>query len=162
MSNDAPPTAQPNRRDFLTTAAAVAVALPVLSTAALGRDKPVTPDTPVDVGTLADYAKDGVTDKWAKSAASFFVVRQDGKLIAVSSICTHRFCPVSVQGGEYYCKCHRSHFTLDGSATEGPATHTGSLPHYGIRVDAKGRLIVEPGKAFSEAKWDDAASFVKV
>ena len=67
-----------NRRQFLAVAAtaAVVVSLPVLqpdvASAANPREKPKPSDKPVDVGTAADYAKDGVTDTWAKSSSSFF------------------------------------------------------------------------------------------
>jgi nitrite reductase/ring-hydroxylating ferredoxin subunit len=155
---------QVNRRDFLTTVAAAsavaAFSLPVLQASA--REKPKPPTTPIDVGTLADYGKDGVTDTWAKKAGSFFVVRKDGKLFAVSSICTHRFCPVAVKDDELFCNCHKSHFSLDGEALSGPATNTGSLPHYAISVNDKGKIMVDAQKEFSEAKWTDAASFIKV
>ena len=153
-----------NRRQFLAAAAVVAVALPVLqpqpASAAGQREKPKVPDTPVDVGAVSDFAKDGVTDKWAKSAASFFVVRHGGKLVAMSSLCTHRYCPVTVQDDGFFCKCHKSVFTIDGEVTDGPAKR--SLPRYGIKVDAQQHVIVSPGKEFPEAKWDDADSFVKV
>ena len=155
-----------NRRQFLATAAAAAaavVSLPVLqppASAAGPRQKPTPPDKPVDAGPLAGFAKDGVTDKYAKSDASFFLVRRGGKLVATSSLCTHRYCPVTPQDDEFFCKCHKSHFTLDGEVTDGPAKR--SLPRYGIRVDDQQHVIVEPGHEFPEAKWDDPASFVKV
>ncbi len=147
-----------NRRVFLTAAATAAavVSLPVLP--AWGRRPPKLPDKPVDVGPLTDFAKDGVTDTWAK-ADSFFVVRHGGKLIAVSSICTHRFCPVKAQPDQFFCNCHKSSFTLDGEVTDGPAET--SLPHYGIAV-VNGRVTVDTSKEFAESKWGDAASFIKV
>ena len=152
---------QVNRRAFLTTVAATAavVSLPVLQAQA-ARKKPVAPDQPIDIGKLADYPKDGVTDTWAKRGGDFFVVRKDGKLFAVSSICTHRFCLVQARDDEYYCACHKSHFTLDGEVTGGPAQT--SLPHYGITLGDDGHVRVDATKEFSEAKWGDPASFVKV
>jgi cytochrome b6-f complex iron-sulfur subunit len=153
--------AQVNRRDFLATVAvatAAVVSLPVLEAQA-ARKPPKLPDKPIDVGPLTAFAKDGVTDTWAKDD-SFFVVRRGGKLFAVSNICTHRFCPVQVQPDQFYCKCHKSSFTLDGEVTDGPAET--SLPHYGISTDAKGHVMVDTSKEFAEAKWEDPASFIKV
>jgi Rieske Fe-S protein len=153
-----------NRRQFLTAAAAVtaAVSLPILQpqAASAAKTKPVIPTDPVDIGLLSDYGKDGITDKFAKTAASFFVVRHEGKLVATSSICTHRFCPVTVKDDGFFCKCHKSVFTINGEVTDGPAKT--SLPRYGIKTDDKGHVIVSPGTEYSEAKWDDPASFVKV
>ena len=148
-----------NRREFLTavTVAAAATSLPVLQASA--RTRPIPPDAPVDVGTLADYPKDGVTSTWARKAA-FFVVRDKGKLFAVSSVCTHKYCYVAPDKDGFFCKCHRSSFTIDGEVTDGPAPT--SLPHYGVHVDDKGHVIVELKKEFAEAKWEDPASFIKV
>ncbi len=158
-----PDPVQVNRRAFLATVAtatAVVVSLPVLEAQAAPKQKPVPPTDPIDVGSLKDYAKDGVTDAWAKKAGSFFLVRKDGKLFAVSSICTHRFCPVQVRADDFFCNCHKSVFTRDGEVTDGPAKT--SLPHYAIKVDANGHVMVDCTKEFSEAKWTDDASFIKV
>ena len=154
-----------NRRQFLAAAAVAtaAVSLPVLQPAASAagpKQKPTPPDKPVDVGPLSDFAKDGVTDKWAKSDASFFVVRHDGKLFAPSSLCTHRFCTLQVETDNLYCKCHKSHFTQAGEVIDGPAKR--SLPRYKITVNDKQHVIVEPKTEYTEKQWDDAASFVKV
>ena len=150
-----------NRRDFLATVAvatAAVVSLPVLQASA-ARKPPKLPDQPVDIGPLAGFAKDGVTDTWAKDD-SFFVVRHGGKLMAISSICTHRFCPLHARPDEFYCNCHKSHFTLDGEVTDGPAET--SLPHYGIKADDKGHVMVDLSKEFNEAKWGDPGSFIKL
>ncbi len=101
-----------NRREFLATVAAMTAAavisLPVLQPAALAaRKRPVASDKPIDCGPLTAFAKDGVTDTWAKTG-NFFVVRTGGKLIAVSNICTHRFYPVRLRGDEFFCNATRA------------------------------------------------------
>lgn len=156
---------QVNRRAFLTTVAVAtavaAVSLPVLQApAAPPRQKPTPPKGPIDVGALKDYEKDGVTDTWSQKAGAFFIVRKAGKLFAVSSICTHKYCTVTARADDFLCKCHKSYFTHDGSVTDGPAKT--SLPHFGISVNADGHVLVDAAKEFTEAKWEEPGSFVKV
>jgi glycine/D-amino acid oxidase-like deaminating enzyme/nitrite reductase/ring-hydroxylating ferredoxin subunit len=48
---------------------------------------------------------------------------QDGRVVAVSAICTHLGCHVAFNGAErtWDCPCHGSRFTIDGEVLEGPA-----------------------------------------
>jgi nitrite reductase/ring-hydroxylating ferredoxin subunit len=155
-----------NRRAFLVTAAttAVVLSLPVLDAAAA--DAPAAGAAPagaVDAGALSSYSKDGVTDTWAaKGKGEFLIIRQEGKLFAASSICTHKACVVQKTADDLYCKCHRSHFSFHGTATQGPAQKSGSLPRYAISQDANGHVLVDKSKKFSEKQWDDPASFIKI
>jgi Rieske Fe-S protein len=154
-----------NRRTFLAAAATtVAVlSLPVLENGAFAVDAAPAAAGGVDVGPLASFKKDGVTDTWAgKGKGEFMVIRQDGKIYASSSLCTHKGCVVTKAAEDFYCKCHRSHFSLQGTATSGPAQRTGSLPRYAISTDANGHVRVDKSKQFTEKQWDDPASFIKV
>jgi Rieske Fe-S protein len=155
-----------NRRTFLTAAATtVAVlSLPVLqSQSAFAADAPPASAAGVDVGLLTSFKKDGITDTWAgKGKGEFLVIRQDGKIYASSSLCTHKGCVVTKAADDLYCKCHRSHFSMQGTATAGPAQRSGSLPRYAIATDANGHVRVDKSKQFSEKQWDDPASFVRV
>ena len=93
-----------SRREFV---AAVTAAAACAGCAFCGSDAEAAPpvSTPepekVDIGTLADYPKDGIFDKFARSHR-FFVIRNSGELYASSSICTHKnsFLAVSVNGKE--------------------------------------------------------------
>jgi Rieske Fe-S protein len=149
-----------NRRSFLLATGVAAVSLmslPVLQNAAVAA--PTLPDKPVDVGLLTDYSKDAVEKKFA-AKQYFFVVRKDSKLYACSSICTHKGRPLTLKDTEFYCPAHKSEFSFEGTVTGGPAKS--SLPRYGISVDDKGHVWVDCSKEFTEAKWDDAASFVTI
>src|SRR3954465_13805766 len=109
-----------NRRTFLVAAATTAavLTLPVLDSASAIAADAAASATGVDVGPLTSYAKDGVTDTWAgKGKGEFLVIRQDGKIYASSSICTHKGCVVAKTADDLYCKCHRSHFSVQGTAT---------------------------------------------
>ena|ERR1019366_1794670 len=151
-----------SRRDFLMTAAATAavISLPVLQ--GYADDAPPAPATkpvggPIDVGALSSFDKDGITDTWAKTK-KLFVIRQDGKLYAVTSLCTHRGFPLISRGQDLYCTKHKSDFSPEGTVTTGPAKR--SLPRFAISVDDKKHVIVDTSKKFKEVEWTDPASFI--
>jgi nitrite reductase/ring-hydroxylating ferredoxin subunit len=151
-----------NRRSFLLATGVAAVSLmslPVLQNSAMAA-APTMPDKPVDVGALKDFDKDGVTQTFAKKPNYIFIVRKDGKLYACLSMCTHKYRPLTVKADEFYCPAHKSEFSFEGTVTGGPAKS--SLPRYAISTDANGHVIVDCSKEFSEAKWDDPASFIAI
>jgi Rieske Fe-S protein len=148
-----------NRRDFLVTAATTVavISLPVLQS----HSDAAPPSGPIDVGPLKGFDKDGVTDTWAKKpAGAFFIIRQDGKLFAPSSLCTHKGCVLLDQPPELYCKCHHSHFTIQGAVISGRAKV--ALPRYAVSVDANGHVVVDKTREFPEAQWDAAGSFIVI
>jgi cytochrome b6-f complex iron-sulfur subunit len=152
-----------SRRGFLIATATVAAALglPVLST--LGDPPSTAPAAgaaaPIDAGALGDFSADGVTETFAKTG-KFFIIREDGKLYASSSLCTHKRCVLTFQDNELYCKCHRSEFDLTGVPTAGPAKRP--LERYGVTLDDSKHVLVDKSKKFPQEKWDDAGSFLKV
>ena len=93
----------------------------------------------VDAGPLGDYARDGVHDRFR--ALGFFVIRRNGKLLALSAICTHRKCKLTAEKDHsFYCDCHGSTFDPNGRVTEGPAKR--DLPFLSTQVNDKGHLLV--------------------
>jgi len=151
-----------NRREFMLATGVAAVSLmslPVLQSTVQAAG-PTMPDKPVDVGLLTSFDKDGVTQTFAKKPSYIFIVRQDGKLYACLSQCTHKYRPLTVRDTEFYCPAHKSEFSFQGTVTHGPAQT--SLPRYAISVDDNGHVIVDCSKEFSEKKWDDPASFVTI
>ena len=94
----------------------------------------------VDVGPANLYASDGVYDKFRD--LGFFLVRANGKLIALSSYCTHRICKLTAQANHtFQCKCHGSKFTEEGKVTEGPAKR--DLPVLPLNTASNGNLVVD-------------------
>jgi Rieske Fe-S protein len=157
---------QLNRRDFV--AASAVAGLCVLGAAgeisqALG-DPTTQPSTQpsstaVDVGAKSSYDKDGATMKWARSK-HFIVMRENGKIYAMSSRCTHKGCVVSNATDHLHCRCHNSDFAYDGTVMDGPADWP--LDHYGISVNDKGHVMVDPTVTLDQTKWADPGSFVAV
>jgi cytochrome b6-f complex iron-sulfur subunit len=148
-----------DRRAFLTsTLACTCAACPL---AALARDS--EPDAkaaePLDVGTLDDYPRDAVYDKYAASDG-FFLVRRKGKLYALGSACTHRRTLLKVKDNAFACPKHGARFDLTGAVTKAPAKKP--LRRYAIARDDAGRLTVDPSRAFEKGKRDEPASFVAV
>jgi Rieske Fe-S protein len=93
----------------------------------------------VNAGPAGNYAANGVYDSFRDQG--FFVVRQDGKLFALSAICTHKFCKLRAETNHsFYCKCHGSTFDPNGRVTTGPAKR--DLPIYTATVDEQGQLQV--------------------
>jgi len=125
-----------NRREFLVLAATAAVAA-AGSTAAAA----VTPaERLVDAGPASHYAKDGIYTNFRDHG--FFLIRSNGKLVAYSSICTHRACKITAKPDHsFYCPCHGSTFAPDGKVTHGPAKR--NLPSYTISTNKAGHLIVK-------------------
>jgi Rieske Fe-S protein len=155
-----------NRRDFVVAAGAVvaaAAACACCCEGALAAEAPTSAPSasssgPVDVGTKADYPKDGtINDKLTKSNR-VIVVRNEGKIYAMNSTCTHKNCAVKDKNGEIVCPCHGSKYSLYGTSTKGPAK--GSLFRYGISVNDQGHIIVDKTKQFPEKQWDDAGASI--
>lgn len=114
---------------------------------------------PVEAGSLADYPKDGVYDKFAKSH-KFFIIRNAGEVYATSAICSHKQAALTLQGQDIVCKKHGSKFSVHGTATKGPAKT--SLLRYGISKSADGKLTVDTSKSFGEKDWEKEGASVKV
>jgi Rieske Fe-S protein len=94
----------------------------------------------LNAGPAGQYAADGVYKNFRNQG--FFVIRQGGKLFALSAICTHRKCRLTAKlDGSFYCPCHGSTFDPAGHVTRGPAQR--DLPALPAYVDEQGQLLVE-------------------
>jgi cytochrome b6-f complex iron-sulfur subunit len=158
-----------NRRDFVTAAAGVAEAACAccMCEEAHAAEAAAAPSGPVDVGTKADFPKDGtINDKLAKpKELRILVVRNEGKIYAMNSTCTHKNCavkaqtdPAKIEKGPIVCPCHGSGYSLQGTAIKGPAK--GSLFRYGIS-EKDGKLLVDKSKQYPEKEWGDPGAFVR-
>jgi nitrite reductase/ring-hydroxylating ferredoxin subunit len=149
----------PTRRSVLRVAAAAACAC--AGCAVRTGAAPSRTPSPVDVGPLADFARDGITSRWAADHG-FFVVSRGGRVFAVSSHCTHKNVQLVVSGDDNGFKCprHGSAFGADGGVTKAPARK--SLPRFGVRVNDAGRVVVDPAVQFARADWGAEGSYISV
>jgi nitrite reductase/ring-hydroxylating ferredoxin subunit len=156
-----------NRRNFLATAAAVTCACAIGCPLAEGQAANDADTAAVDIGTPADFPKDGAYDKFSKKPNSLIIVRGEGKLYAMTSVCTHKKKQLKVEEGEIVCAAHDSPFDNQGvpkaKTKEGDETPAKDpLDRFAISRNAEGHLIVDKSKRFTKEKWDEAGSFVKV
>jgi Rieske Fe-S protein len=128
-----------NRRRFLfLTAAAGATVATGCDTAKTGGSA-VPPERLINAGPVADYASDGVHDRFRN--LGFFVIRRAESLIVLSAVCTHRKCTLEAeQDRSFYCPCHGSTFDPAGHVMTGPAKR--NLPVLPSSVDERGQLLV--------------------
>ncbi len=152
-----------NRRQFVIAAATAAAACacnfcPSAAMAA-GRSTSAPAAGPHDAGALADITKDGFDDRFA--AQGFILVRENGKIYAISNVCTHERGRLRVDPdvpAQLKCVKHKATFDTAGSVTGGPAKR--ALPRYAVRADEQGHLIVDTSRTFTDKQHDDPASFV--
>lgn len=154
-----------NRRSFVAlTVAAGVCACDCAANAEPGdgkgpkRDQPVPPT--VDIGTLEDFATDGVYDKFAPPA-KVLVIRNAGKLYASSARCTHKGCTLKLKSStELRCPCHQSTFDINGVPTGGPAKV--SLVRYALKVNDEKHIIVNTKQSFAEKDWEKPGASIQI
>lgn len=148
-----------NRRQFVLATGAALCSCLAAGCASGGGAAPVwTGPTTFELPAPAEI-KEGVDPRWMQSGG-FFLVRNNGRIFAVTSTCTHNACPLAPKGSEYVCPCHGSRFTPAGKVLVGPATTP--LAHFGISLNASGHIIVDRTKVFPEGQWDQSGAFVTV
>ena len=126
-----------NRRQFLLLTAGLAAGCKTVNESASAA---VKAEHTVNAGSASNYAADGVYNNFRDQG--FFIIRQDGKLFALSAVCTHRKCKLTAEPDRsFYCKCHGSTFAPDGHVTQGPARR--DLPVFSVVTDETGQLLVK-------------------
>jgi cytochrome b6-f complex iron-sulfur subunit len=74
-----------------------------------------------------------------------FIFSDDDGLYAISAVCTHLGCIVSLAEYGFQCPCHGSQYTQDGNVIGGPAPRP--LEWFEIDQEVDGNLFVNAGKA---------------
>ena len=143
------------------TASASAQPTPSASASATSTPTPsATPtETPISTPTPAPSSSDGafvansseikegqvkiIEVNTAKNQyPSFSFSRLNGKVYAVSIICTHAGCKVVVEKADLVCNCHMSYFSpFDGAAQSGPARLP--LTRY-VVTEQDGKIYIKP------------------
>ncbi len=113
-------------------------------------------------GGPQDYDS-GVDERWKKKYG-VWMVKMEGRLFALSNICTHLGCIPNWLPAEkkFKCPCHGSGYYMNGINFEGPAPRP--LERYKINLNAEGLVKVDKTKVFRQEKgeWDNPDSFLKV
>jgi cytochrome b6-f complex iron-sulfur subunit len=115
----------------------------------------------MDAGPVRRFGRDGVwADRAEPAAGGFIVVRQGGRLYAVTSTCSHKQFTLAVKDGQIVCPKHGSRFNNEGVPTKAPARKP--LVRFGVSVNGDGRLIVDRSKRFDKGDWDRPGSYVEL
>lgn len=79
------------------------------------------------------------------------LVREENRVAAISTTCTHLGCIVGLSETGFACPCHGSRFDQDGNVTGGPAPKP--LPWYQVSVAPNGELEVDKGTEVPSGTW---------
>ena len=112
---------------------------------------------------LSGFAANSVTENW-KETNAVWMVNVDGKILAISTVCTHLGCTPNWLEAEqkFKCPCHGSGFYKDGINFEGPAPRP--LERYAISIASDGQIEIDKSRTFQEemGQWKDSDSYVPV
>jgi len=111
-----------------------------------------------------DDFESGKVDLRFKKQYNVWIVRDDEKITALSTVCTHLGCTPNWQETErkFKCPCHGSGFRASGINFEGPAPRP--LERFKIGLANDGQIMVDKTKMFKYEKgeWNRPESFLKV
>ena len=111
-----------------------------------------------------DDFESGKVDLRFKKSHSVWIVRDDEKIIALSTVCTHLGCTPNwlETDRKFKCPCHGSGFRASGVNFEGPAPRP--LERYKIVLANDGQILVDKTKKFKYEKgeWSRSESYLKV
>ncbi len=117
------------------------------------------------VGKPEDFGNAGTVYDFKPSG--FWIVNlqpDEGKLVALSIICTHLGCiPAWLEGDKKFkCPCHGSGYYITGINFEGPTPRP--LERFAVSKDADGFLVVDESKVFrfELGEWENPESFYAI
>ncbi len=120
------------------------------------------PEMDFIAGFPNDY-EEGVDERW-KNQYGVWMVKQEGKLVAFSNICTHLGCVPNWLPAElkFKCPCHGSGFYMSGINFEGPAPRP--LERFAISLTPNGSIKVDKTKVYryEKGQWSHPNSFINV
>lgn len=93
-----------------------------------------------------------------------WLVREQGGIYALSTICTHLGCTPNWLEAEqkFKCPCHGSGFYKSGINFEGPAPRP--LERYAISLAEDGQILIDKSMKFQQEKgeWSSSGAFLRV
>lgn len=119
------------------------------------------PPNKVKVGEPSNFEDGKVVEAFKDRA--IWMVRYQGKIFALNTMCTHLGCtPNWLEADKKFkCPCHGSGFYITGVNFEGPAPRP--LERWAIGFE-EGQLVVDKSKKFQkeQGQWDNPESFYPV
>lgn len=93
-----------------------------------------------------EYISEGIT---FLPEHKMYIFRKEDDFHVISAVCTHLNCIVDWKPDqkEFYCSCHGSVFSQDGTNLTGPAPRP--LPWYSLSLAPDGNLVIDSGKHVS-------------
>jgi cytochrome b6-f complex iron-sulfur subunit len=120
------------------------------------------PEMEFNAGRPDEY-ENGVDERW-KNGFGVWMVKQEGKFVALSNICTHLGCVPTWMPADlkFKCPCHGSGYYMNGINFEGPAPRP--LERYKVSMQSDGTVKVDKTKVFRHEKgqWTHPDSFIEV
>ena len=120
------------------------------------------PEMELTLGTPDSFAP-GV-DETFKMSFGVWMVKEEGKLFALSNICTHLGCIPNWTPStkSFECPCHGSGYYTSGINFKGPAPRP--LERYKISLTPDGRVKVDKTKVYRHEKgqWSHPNSYIEV
>jgi len=114
-------------------------------------------------GFADEYVIGEVSERW-KDKHAVWIVRDEEKIYALSTVCTHLGCTPNWLSNEakFKCPCHGSGFYKTGINFEGPAPRP--LERFKITLGDDGQILVDKTKKYQQEKgeWNDPESFLVV
>lgn len=110
-----------------------------------------------------EYEVGKVSERF-KNKHGVWIVRDPGKMYALSTVCTHLGCTPNWLENEnkFKCPCHGSGFYKTGINFEGPAPRP--LERFKISLTDDGEILIDKTRKFQQEKgeWNDPESYVAV
>jgi cytochrome b6-f complex iron-sulfur subunit len=125
------------------------------------------PPSKVKVGFPSDFEEGKVVERFKDQ--NMWVVKYQGRIIALSTTCTHLGCTPNYleKEGKFKCPCHGSGFYgpvmgYPGINFEGPAPRP--LERWSLSIGDDGQIVVDKSRKFQQERgeWTNPDSFIKV
>lgn len=120
------------------------------------------PPNKVKVGPPEAFEEGKVDEKFKDQ--NIWVVRNEGRIFALSTTCTHLGCTPNWQESaqKFKCPCHGSGFYISGIHFEGPAPRP--LERWALAVGDDGQIVVDKSRKFQQERgeWTNPESFIQV
>jgi cytochrome b6-f complex iron-sulfur subunit len=118
------------------------------------------PSSRVKVGFPENFEEGKVVERFKDK--NMWIVRNEGKIYALSTTCTHLGCTPNwlESAAKFKCPCHGSGFYISGINFEGPAPRP--LERWAIAIGDDGQIVVDKSKKFQQERgeWSNPESFI--